>query len=312
MKKSIKLVAALLCLFNSTATKADSWVVGQIPPAITAEQELIKRLRVGGRDINDLLTEEHHRARNYVHKINFGHVIVPSGEKISLNAFMKHEKMSSGIKNQLFIEPKFDVYTDSQITALGIIIDACNIVKIGDEIKSRNDKGVIQAWKSLYGNFIKFEGTFFNPSEEDSRSYEHHYTRLDHYNEYPRANRYKKFYNEDIVYDCALYDVRIPIVDFRCVIDEERHCRIPSNNSLGRSVSTLVIGEPFTRAEFVKKIKSLDLYPGDVVSIDGVLRRARGDGKNGILSLLEVNAFDIKIYAEEKFTVAGDKILQVN
>ena len=127
------------------------------------------------------------------------------------------------------------------------------------------------------------------------------------FNEALYNKKYKKLFKGKFeLGSVTMRDIRIHIDDFRCVVTDIA-CVIPHNNDAELMTSTSIVPYPLVeRNEFWEKLKLLDVFPGDVVSMDIVIRGYIETVVGGA-SQIFVHPLTMKILEKEKFKFVDGK-----
>ena len=117
----------------------------------------------------------------------------------------------------------------------------------------------------------------------------------------------KLFKGKSAIGSVTMNDIRIHVSDFRCVMTDFS-CVVPHNQNAGLMDSTTIA--PYTlldQREFWQKVKSLDAFPGDVISMDVVIRGYRETVVGGA-SQIFVHPLAMKILEQEMFKFVDGKL----
>ena len=209
------------------------------------------------------------------------------------------------------VKNRFKIGSDSQYEAMNLIFDASNILRRNGKYASRSEKDAVEKWTKNFSQYFNFEKQVLlpqgslrsNPSNKPQPANPFYVN----FNEALYNKKYKKLFKGKFeLGSVTMRDIRIHIDDFRCVVTDIA-CVIPHNNDAELMTSTSIVPYPLVeRNEFWEKLKLLDVFPGDVVSMDIVIRGYIETVVGGA-SQIFVHPLTMKILEKEKFKFVDGK-----
>jgi Fe-S cluster biosynthesis and repair protein YggX len=209
------------------------------------------------------------------------------------------------------VKNRFKIGSDSQYEAMNLIFDASNILRRNGKYASRSEKDAVENWTKNFSQYFNFEKQILlpegylrsNPNSKPEPSSPFYVN----FNEALYNKKYTKLFKGKFeLGSVTMRDIRIHVADFRCVITDIA-CVIPHNNDAGLMTSTSIVPYPLVeRNEFWEKLKSLDVFPGDVVSMDIVIRGYIETVVGGA-SQIFVHPLTMKLLEKEKFKFVDGK-----
>ena len=203
------------------------------------------------------------------------------------------------------VKKRFRIGSDSQYEAINLIYDASNILRKNGILNNRAEKNAIDDWLINFAEFFNFEeqillpaGSLFGGEGAPPQLINPFYV---NFNDYLVNTKYKSiFKNKFELGAVTISDIRIHVKDFRCVFIEQALCVVPHNQSIAYQNSNIIAGYPLVQSRYIEQITSLQAFPGDLISMDVVIRGFK-DNFVGGGSNIYVHPLSMRILEEEKF-----------
>jgi hypothetical protein len=243
------------------------------------------------------------------------HKIVSQWDKdIPLTAFQSKLIPYTDITLETKVKSRYRIGYDSQYEAINLIFDASNIFKKQNQFSSRKEKSAIDNWMQNFSNYFNVEKNINLPGGNLLGGYgpppkiaQPVYINKREYLVNPKYNKlFKNKFNNSLI---SIRDIRIHVSDFRCVYKDKKEllCVIPHNDNTAFQTSINIRPYSTLLYKFKKQWDSLDAFPGDVISMNVIIRGYR-EAVLGGGSDIFINPLKMEVAEKERFKVIGNKL----